>query len=128
MYGKSFMTEVGINALQNGGDLTKVDALDAFANTLNPFRSSLRGRVLMVWVNSLIDYQPFTSDVKKFNYLGNGKNIYQAGFDFSIGLFGEATKYTFGVLGGGNASWEYIIDISLGNYSQKIQQFTTDKE
>lgn len=126
-YGRSFITEVGINYLQNGMDIKKMDAFDIFTNTLNPYRSCLRGRVLMGGLNSLVDVNLFDAN-KPYSYLGKNKNFSQVGIDFSFGLFNEGMKYTFGTLGSENASRDFILDVITGNAGGQAQGFAEDKK
>jgi RHS repeat-associated protein len=127
-YGRSFITEVGINFFQNGMDIKKMDAFDIFTNTLNPYRQCLKGRVLMGGVNSLVDINLFAGQGQRLSYLGNGKNFGQAGIDCSFSLFNEGMKYTFGTLGGGNANRDFVLDIITGNAGGQAQQAAGDKK
>jgi hypothetical protein len=127
-YGRSFITEVGINYLQNGMDIRKMDAFDIFTNTLNPFRTSLRGRVLMGGVNSLVDINLFAEQGQRLSYLGNGKSFGQVGIDFSFGFFNEGIKYTFGALGGSNAKRDFVLEIMSGCVSGQVQNITIHGE
>lgn len=56
------------------------------------------------------------------------ENIYQEGFGLRIGLFGEATVFSFVEFCGGEVSSEYLIDIALWNVSGKILEFSADKK
>jgi hypothetical protein len=78
-------------------------------------------------INSTVDYTPFALEGNRFNTLGDGKNPAQFAFDFSFGIFGEATKLTFGSLGG-PSSVNMFTDVLVGNAGSKVQDLSADKK
>jgi RHS repeat-associated protein len=92
-YGRALVGATVLNIAQNGGDVRKIDAFDIATSTLNPY-GGLSGAIGMAGINSLVDYNPFSISNQQLNYLGNGKNIFQVGFDFSFSAFGEGAKFT----------------------------------
>jgi RHS repeat-associated protein len=124
-YGASLIGATALNIAQNGGDVRKIDGFDITTGALNPYKSvvSLIG---LAAINSAVDYNAFSMSNQRLNYLGNGKNIFQVGFDFSFSLFGEGAKFTYGTLGGTKGAVGMFTDITTGNLGGQVQQLAGD--
>lgn len=116
-----------LNIAQNGGNVHKIDAFDIATSTLNPY-GGLSGSIGMAGINSLVDYNPFAASGNQFSTLGNGKNIFQVGFDFSFSSFGEGVKFTYGTLGGTNGVAGMFTDIVTGNAGTQVQDLARDNK
>ncbi|WP_156123764.1 hypothetical protein [Flavihumibacter sp. ZG627] len=115
-----------MNILQNGGDLTIIDAFDIATSTLSP-TSSVSGSITMAGMNSIVDYNPFDFRNQKLKYLGGGKNLMEASLHISFNVFGEGFKFTIGAMGGTNATANMFTYIVTGNAGAAAQGVAADK-
>ena len=125
-YGSTLIGATAINIMQNKGDITGIDGFDIATSTLLP-SGSITQAVGTAVINSLVDYKPFNSPGEQFNSLGNGKSIFQVGFDFSFSFFGEGLKSTYSTLGGTSGAVPLFTDIVTGTVSNEVQGRTSDR-
>ncbi len=116
-YGARFLTNLGINAIQNRGN---VDFSDVLINTLNPFEKfGFGGQISTQFINASIDLK-INSGVRTI--FSRDKSITDAGIDLIFGTVGVGFKNTADIFKGASVSRNYFYDVISGNVKTSVKE------